>query len=75
MVVKFVQCYVEVGPWITLSVQSESIHSLSGDSLQGFTSINYLSEAIQDTNDTNPLTFLFLYGVPKSKPYSPHLCI
>ena len=44
-----------------LSVQSDSIHTLSGDSLQGFTAANCLSEAMQDTTDTNPIAFPFLH--------------
>ena len=45
-----------------LSIQSNSIHTLSGDSFQGFSAGNCLSEAIQNTTDTNPIAFPFLYN-------------
>lgn len=44
-----------------LSIQSDSTHTLSGDSLQGFTEGNCFSEAVQNTTGTNPLAFPFLY--------------
>ena len=43
-----------------LSDQSDSTHSLDGDSFQGFTEGNCLSVAIQNTTDTNPMAFPFL---------------
>ena len=46
-----------------LSVQSDSIHTLSGDSFQGFTLCLCMSEAIQTTPDTDLIAFPFLSGV------------
>ena len=44
-----------------LSDQSDSIHVLDGESLQAFTAGVCLSEVIQNTTDTNPVAFPFLY--------------
>ena len=41
--------------------QSNSIHTLDGDNYQGFAVGNCLSEAIQNTTDTDPIAFPFLF--------------
>lgn len=46
-----------------LSDQSDSIHTLDGDSFQGYATGNCISEAIQNTTDTDPITFPLLYFV------------
>ena len=51
----------KVGHGSPLSVQSSSIHTLSGDSFQGFTEGNCFSEADQNTTGTNRLAFPYLY--------------
>ena len=43
-----------------LSDQSDSTHTLDGDSFQGFTEGTCLSVTIQNTTDTNPIAFPFL---------------
>lgn len=40
--------------------QSDSVHTLTGDSFQGFATGNCLSEAIHNSTDTNPIAFPFL---------------
>ena len=45
-----------------LSVQANSIHTLSGDSFQGFSAGNCLSEVIHNNNDTDSIAFPFLYS-------------
>ena len=41
--------------------QSNSIHTLDGDNYQGFAVGNCLSEAIQNTTETDPIAFPFLF--------------
>ena len=45
------------------SDQSNSIHTLNGDSFQGFTAGSCVSKAYQNTTDTTPILFPFLYLV------------
>ena len=44
-----------------LSDQSDSIHTLVGDSFQGYTAGNCFSEIIKNTTDPSPIAFPFLY--------------
>ena len=44
-----------------LSDQSDSIHTLVGDSFQGYTAGNCFSEIIQNTTEPSPIAFPFLY--------------